>query len=550
MIGFGDDQEVTLTHVHNAGLLLSSTDKLQFGDSGTFIHQSSDGVLTIESDTTVDINGAVAFDGALTGITNITLSGTLSDSNYTFDTSGNVSGLGTVASGAITSSGIIKTDDTTAATSTTDGSLQTDGGLSVALDAVIGDDVFLLSDSAVFNMGAGSDFKITHDGTTGATLAGNPITITSAAAATWSTSAGVLTIDGDDGIVLQTTGSGDITSNDNVVLVDSAKLSLGTGSDSQIYYDGTDTFWDLSAAGTGDLMVASAGSFPSPDEGTAHFWWGSAGDIASKGDVGITIEAAGTVMLQFLSRDADSRSIYFGEASDSDAGAIAYNSAVSDGFHWRTAGANSMTLTGGATPTLDFLGAATISTSSGVLSLTPADDVDIIKTADEALLTMTRSGHASWEWHVRGTPLGTGMTAGALELRPENANKEFAILRAGTADVKFYVHTTTANTRIGGAADHGTTVGTNVFSIFDGTAPVGTLANGCSFFSTSGQMRVIQADGTASDVSPHNPETGEWWFNSKNTITGRVYRVHMERMMERLDEMLGGGFIEEFIEEV
>ena len=63
-------------------------------------------------------------------------------------------------------------------------------------------------------------------------------------------------------------------------------------------------------------------------------------------------------------------------------------------------------------------------------------------------------------------------------------------------------------------------------------------------------MRVIQADGTASDVSPHNPETGEWWFNSKNTITGRVYRVHMERMMERLDEMLGGGFIEEFIEEV
>ena len=107
VIGFGDDQEVTLTHVHNAGLLLSSTDKLQFGDAGTFIHQSADGVLTIESDTTVDINGAVVFNGALTGITNITLSGTLSDGNYTFDTSGNVSGLGTVASGAITSSGVV-----------------------------------------------------------------------------------------------------------------------------------------------------------------------------------------------------------------------------------------------------------------------------------------------------------------------------------------------------------------------------------------------------------------------------------------------------------
>jgi len=82
VVGFGDDQEVTLTHVHDAGLLLSSTDKLQFGDSGTFIHQSADGVLTIESDTTVDVNGAVVFDGALSGIT-------------------------TIGSGAITSTGVV-----------------------------------------------------------------------------------------------------------------------------------------------------------------------------------------------------------------------------------------------------------------------------------------------------------------------------------------------------------------------------------------------------------------------------------------------------------
>jgi len=38
---------------------------------------------------------------------NLTIDGTFSDGNYTFDTSGNVSGLGTVASGAITSSGVI-----------------------------------------------------------------------------------------------------------------------------------------------------------------------------------------------------------------------------------------------------------------------------------------------------------------------------------------------------------------------------------------------------------------------------------------------------------
>ena len=74
VIGFGDDQDVTLTHVADTGLLLSSTDQLQFGDSGTYIHQSADGVLDLVSDTeieinatTIDINGAVDVSGAYTG---------------------------------------------------------------------------------------------------------------------------------------------------------------------------------------------------------------------------------------------------------------------------------------------------------------------------------------------------------------------------------------------------------------------------------------------------------------------------------------------------
>jgi hypothetical protein len=72
----------------------------------------------------------------------------------------------------ITASGIVKTDDTTEATSTTDGSLQTDGGLSVAKDAVIGDDLKLLSDSAVLSFGADSDITVTHAADTGLTTNG------------------------------------------------------------------------------------------------------------------------------------------------------------------------------------------------------------------------------------------------------------------------------------------------------------------------------------------------------------------------------------------
>ena len=70
IIKLGNDQEVTLTHVADTGVLLNSTNQLQFGDSGTYIHQSADGVLDLVSDTeieinatTVDINGAVEISG-------------------------------------------------------------------------------------------------------------------------------------------------------------------------------------------------------------------------------------------------------------------------------------------------------------------------------------------------------------------------------------------------------------------------------------------------------------------------------------------------------
>ena len=69
-----------------------------------------------------------------------------------------------------TFSGVLKSDDTTEATSTTDGSLQTDGGLSVAKSAVVGDDLDLLSDSAILNFGADKDVNLTHVADTGLLL--------------------------------------------------------------------------------------------------------------------------------------------------------------------------------------------------------------------------------------------------------------------------------------------------------------------------------------------------------------------------------------------
>jgi len=57
VLGFGADTDTTLTHTDGTGLTLNSTNKLCFGDTGTFIHQSADGVLDLVSDSEVEING-------------------------------------------------------------------------------------------------------------------------------------------------------------------------------------------------------------------------------------------------------------------------------------------------------------------------------------------------------------------------------------------------------------------------------------------------------------------------------------------------------------
>jgi len=89
---------------------VSTDDKVQFRDAAIYINSSTDGQLDIVADTeiqiaatTIDINGAVALNGALTGITNITLSGELDAA--TGDFSGDVDVDGTLEADAITLGG-------------------------------------------------------------------------------------------------------------------------------------------------------------------------------------------------------------------------------------------------------------------------------------------------------------------------------------------------------------------------------------------------------------------------------------------------------------
>ena len=60
VIKFGADQDTTLTHTDGTGLTLNSTNKLTFGDVASYINQSSDGVLTIAGEATIDLTASTA----------------------------------------------------------------------------------------------------------------------------------------------------------------------------------------------------------------------------------------------------------------------------------------------------------------------------------------------------------------------------------------------------------------------------------------------------------------------------------------------------------
>jgi hypothetical protein len=69
IIYLGDDQDVTLTHVADTGILLNSTSQIQFQDSGTYIYSSADGVLDVVSDTTLNLKIGATAELALTATT-------------------------------------------------------------------------------------------------------------------------------------------------------------------------------------------------------------------------------------------------------------------------------------------------------------------------------------------------------------------------------------------------------------------------------------------------------------------------------------------------
>lgn len=66
-----------------------------------------------------------------------------------------------------------------------------------------------------------------------------------------------------------------------------------------------------------------------------------------------------------------------------------------------------------------------------------------------------------------------------------------------------------------------------------------------SIFSNAGELYAKDQAGNVTQISPHDPETGEWIYFSKNVKTGKVVRVDMEKLVKAVEKLTGEKFIVE-----
>ena len=162
-------------------------------ESGTLTFSAISSTTTNSTTLNVLEDGSIIFEGATDDAheTSLTVTDPTADRTITFpNESGNVhtsggdtthtniiiADAGNIGSASdtnaigISSGGVVSITATTANTSATDGALTVAGGLGVAADVSIGDDLRLLSDSAVLSFGADSDTTLTHTDGSGLTL--------------------------------------------------------------------------------------------------------------------------------------------------------------------------------------------------------------------------------------------------------------------------------------------------------------------------------------------------------------------------------------------
>ncbi len=256
VVYLGADQDVTLTHVADTGILLNSTRQLQFGDSGTYIHQSADGVLDLVSDTEIEINAT------------------------TIDINGAVDVSGEIAAASLDISGNVDIDGTTNLDAVDiDGAVQLDATLTIGADDQ-GYDVILYGDTASANLtwDTSADDLI-FNGAAGLIVPDGQLTLGSTAVS--ATAAEINLIDGGT-----SRGTTAVASGDGILINDAGTMRMTN-------VDTVSTYFSSHNVGGGNIVTTGALNSGSITSGFGTIDTGSSAITTTGVITGGTLEATG-----------------------------------------------------------------------------------------------------------------------------------------------------------------------------------------------------------------------------------------------------------------
>ena len=158
--------------------IVTFVDDILIKDGGTIGAASATDAITIASTGIVTfVDDILIKDGGTIGVASAATAITIASTGIvTFVDDIIIKDAGTIGSASdtdaisISSGGVVGISATTANTNASDGALTVAGGVGIALDASIGDDLRLISDSAILSFGANSEITVTHVHDVGLTI--------------------------------------------------------------------------------------------------------------------------------------------------------------------------------------------------------------------------------------------------------------------------------------------------------------------------------------------------------------------------------------------